>query len=135
MTVFKKILPFTKGQLISRANFEIFIWTKKWTKRFLYFCLASKMGQIGSFIYHLILHSCFDLAHFRELGQKYKNIFVWFMVQMKTSKYAFEINWPLDLAYIDLMCQPRRCLYFTTHKCTITKSLVRWGMKKTQLLS
>ena len=33
-------------------------------------------------------------AHFRELGQKYENIFVWFLVQMKTSKFAFEINWP-----------------------------------------
>ena len=34
----------------------------------------------------------FDLIHFRELGQKYKNIFVKFLVQMKTSKFAFEIN-------------------------------------------
>ena len=25
-----------KGQLISKANFEVFIWTKKWTKIFLY---------------------------------------------------------------------------------------------------
>ena len=29
---------FTKGQLISKANFEVFIWTKKRTKIFLYFC-------------------------------------------------------------------------------------------------
>ena len=36
-----------------------------------------------------------DLTHFRELGQKYKNIFVQFLVQMKTSKFAIEINWPL----------------------------------------
>ena len=28
----------TKGQLISEANFEVFIWTKKRTKIFLYFC-------------------------------------------------------------------------------------------------
>ena len=34
----------------------------------------------------------FDWTHFRELGQKYKNIFVQFLVQMKTSKFAFEIN-------------------------------------------
>ena len=33
-----------------------------------------------------------DLTHFRELGQKYKNIFVGFLVQMKTSKFDFEIN-------------------------------------------
>jgi hypothetical protein len=27
-----------KGQLISKANFEVFIWTKKQTKIFLYIC-------------------------------------------------------------------------------------------------
>ena len=27
-----------KGQLISKANFEVFIWTLKWTRLFLYFC-------------------------------------------------------------------------------------------------
>ena len=43
------------------------------------------------------MHSFFDLTHFRELGQKYKNIFLRFLVQMKTSKFAFEINWPLVL--------------------------------------
>ena len=32
---------------------------------------------------------------FRELGQTYNNIFFHFLVQMKTSKFAFEINWPL----------------------------------------
>ena len=48
------------------------------------------------------LHSFFDFTHFRELGQKYKNIFVQFLVQMKTSKFAFEINWPLvRLSYLD----------------------------------
>ena len=41
------------------------------------------------------MHSFFDFIHFRELGQKYKNIFVRFLVQMKTSKFAFEIIWPL----------------------------------------
>ena len=30
-----------------------------------------------------------------KIGQKYKNIFVVFMVQMKNEKFAFEINWPL----------------------------------------
>ena len=34
---------------------------------------------------------------------------------------------------VDLMCQPRRCLYFTIHKCTITKSLVRWGIYRKKL--
>ena len=31
-----------------------------------------------------------------KLGQKYKNIFVGFSVQMKTLKFAFKINWPLE---------------------------------------
>ena len=31
------------------------------------------------------------------LGQKYKNIFVGFLVQIKSLEFAFEINWPLRL--------------------------------------
>ena len=37
---------------------------------------------------------------------KYKNIFVGFLVQMKTLKFAFEINWPLLSISISL------CFYF-----------------------
>ena len=33
-----------------------------------------------------------------KLGQKYKNIFVGFLVQTKTLKFAFEINWPLGIS-------------------------------------
>ena len=33
---------------------------------------------------------------FLKLGQKYKNIFVGFLVQIKTLKFASEINLPLD---------------------------------------
>ena len=29
-------------------------------------------------------------------GHKYNNIFIRFLVQMKTSKFAYEINWPLN---------------------------------------
>ena len=32
----------TKVQLISKVNLEVFIWTKKWTKSFLYPCLCFK---------------------------------------------------------------------------------------------
>ena len=39
----------------------------------------------------------FDLTHFRELGQNYRNILVWFLVQIKTLKFASEINWPLQM--------------------------------------
>ena len=38
----------------------------------------------------------FDLTHFRELGQNYRNISVQFLVQMKTSELASEINWPIE---------------------------------------
>ena len=65
--------------------------------------LASKMGQIIKkwLIIMLIsdylssnnnLHSLFDLTYFREVGQKYRNIFVRVLVQMKTSKSLSEIN-------------------------------------------
>ena len=33
-----------------------------------------------------------------RLGEKYKNIFIWLLIQMKTSKFAFEINWPLGIS-------------------------------------
>ena len=42
-----------------------------------------------------LLHYCFDLTSSYRLGQKYKNIYVRFLVQMKTLKSPFEINWPL----------------------------------------
>ena len=45
-----------------------------------------------------LLHYFFDLTSFYRLGQKYKNIFVHFLVQMKTLKSPFEINWPLVIA-------------------------------------
>ena len=38
------------------------------------------------------LHSFCDLTHFRELGQKYKNNFIQFLIQIKTSKFAFKIT-------------------------------------------
>ena len=36
--IFMKYLAFLKGQLISKANSKLFIWTEKTTKMFLYFC-------------------------------------------------------------------------------------------------
>ena len=44
-----------------------------------------------------LLHYFFDLTSFYRLGQKYKTIFVRFLVQMKTLKNPFEINWPLGI--------------------------------------
>ena len=40
----------------------------------------------------------FDLTIFRELGQNYRNISAWFLVLIKTLKFASEINWPLLIA-------------------------------------
>ena len=42
----------SKGQLISKANFEVFIWTKKRTKYFYISALASKIGQIIKIMAH-----------------------------------------------------------------------------------
>ena len=36
------------------------------------------------------------MTHFRSLGQKSKNNFVRFLVQMRTRQFAFGIYWPLD---------------------------------------
>ena len=50
------------------------------------------------------------LTSFYRLGQKCKNIFVRFLIQMKTLKFAFEINWPLIIT---------RCafIYFQEKSC------------------
>ena len=40
--LFRKDNDSFKGQLISKANFKVFIWTKKPTKTFLYFCPSFK---------------------------------------------------------------------------------------------
>ena len=37
----------------------------------------------------------FDLTNFREVGEKYRNMFACFLVQMKTPKSYSEINLPL----------------------------------------
>ena len=61
------------------------------------------------------MHSFFDLTYFREVGQKYRNIFVRFLVQMKTSKNHSEIIWPLTpywleyLVYIILPVPQKLC--------------------------
>ena len=36
------------------------------------------------------------MTSFYLLGQKYKNIFVHFLMQMETLKFAFQIYWPLE---------------------------------------
>ena len=66
----------------------------------------------------------FDLAHFIELGQKYKNIFVRFLVQMETSKFAFEIIWPLEdyWRFKDCFSGPLEN-YSKFHECLYSKKL------------
>ena len=39
------------------------------------------------------------MTHFRELRQSYRNILVRFLVQMKTLKFACEINWPVPYLF------------------------------------
>ena len=52
-------------------------------------------NYLSSNIIICICFLTFDLTHFRELGQNYRNILVPFLVQIKTLKFASEINWPL----------------------------------------
>ena len=59
----------------------------------------------------------FSLTHFRELGQKYKNIFVRFLVQMKTSKFALEINWHLQSAIPYYLTQTVSSINFIFSDC------------------
>ena len=49
--------------------------------------------QLGGIQYNIF----FYLTHFRSLGQKSKNNFVRFLVQMRTRKFASEIYSPLQL--------------------------------------
>ena len=45
------------------------------------------------------------MAHFIELGQNYRNILVQFLVQIKTLKFACEINWPLVDETKSMLCR------------------------------
>ena len=45
--------------------------------------------------HHFFDYYVFDFTSFYRLGQKYKSIFVHFLAQMKSLKFAFKINWPL----------------------------------------
>ena len=60
------------------------------------FHLHQKMNK-NIFVF-LLLHFFFDLTSFYRQGQKYNNIFVHFLVQMKTWKSPFEINWRLPIS-------------------------------------
>ena len=49
-------------------------------------------------VFYLLFRPLFK--GFLKLVQKYKNIFVRFLVQMKTLKFSFKINWPLTFTFI-----------------------------------
>ena len=46
----------------------------------------------------IMSHYFYDLTHFKRLRQKYRNVFVYSLVQMNTSKSHSENNWPLVVA-------------------------------------
>ena len=71
-----------------------------------------------------LLHYFFDLTSFYRLGQKYKNIFVCFLVQMKTLKFAFEINWPLLVAIRNMVIQ---CMQLSQNvHINVVKIITNW---------
>ena len=92
---------------VSKFQKQIFLFSfepKNDQNYFLNSALASKMSQIKKMKAHYYInkgyliqwrHQFFYLTHFKTLGQKSKNNFVLFLVQMRTRKFAFEINWPL----------------------------------------
>ena len=60
---------------------------------------------------NIVICICFFIWPIRELGQKYKNI----LVQMKTLKFAFEINWPLESGKVLLLIgQPNSKTIYVT---------------------
>ena len=69
-----------------------------------------------------LLHYFFDLTSFYMLGQKYENVFVRFLVQMKTLKSPFEINWPLDLPILHRL----QSIFFMP-LTSVPTDLVNWG--------
>ena len=75
-----------KGQLISKCHFGVFKSTKK-TKNIFVMVMNLFWLSYTIFWFHLFFEA--------RPGQKYKNMFVCFLVQMKTLKFAFEIYWPL----------------------------------------
>ena len=52
------------------------------------------------------------MTYFREVGQKCSNIFVCFLVQMKTSKSHSEINWPLAESMEEVLSRSRTRIGF-----------------------
>ena len=96
---------YVKGQLISKGLFIVFICTKKCTKIFFYFCPSLlKKVKYKKYWYKVTLFFLI-WPFFQRLGQKYKNIYVRFVLQMKTLKSPFEINWPLEASgYVIVIC-------------------------------
>ena len=58
---------------------------------------------------------------FYRLGQKPKNNFVRFLVQMRTREFAFEINWPLK----GFAILPQTCCYL----CIAKIICIKFGVK------
>ena len=73
------------------------------------------------------------MCHFRSLGQKSKNNFVRFLVQMRTRKFAFDIYWPLQLLCSKWQKRSRRvqAAYYET-TCLVWVGIGR-GQKNKQM--
>ena len=62
-----------------------------------------------------------------KLGQKYKNIFVGFLVQMKTFKFAFEINRPLGFRCVQHL--KMTVIAFVKYLCVFGEKMATNGQK------
>ena len=91
------------GQLILKANFKVFI------------------------CFYFLFQPLF--RGFLKLGQKYKNIFVVFVVQIKTLKFAFKVNtWNL-LEYIGNQSNYINSVWFTIKKIRIYATTMQRAMR------
>ena len=117
-----------KGQLISKANFEVFILTKNQQK---YFCIsASISGQINEIqiLYydnnnHLVLIYLLFwplLGGFLKLGQKYKNISLIFWFKWKLQNLLSKLT---DLYIL----QTTVSYYSQPYTLSFYSSLAYWG--------
>ena len=66
----------------------------------------------------------FWLTSLLRLGQKYRNIFVRFLVQMKTLKFAFDIYWPL-------VCSVEDCFNFLWPFQNVRSNCDNFSVKQT----
>ena len=76
-----------------------------------------------------------DLNYFREVGQKYRNIFVHFLVQLKTSKSNSEIIWPLVAVILKKGKLFMNVTYIVIWRLSFKMYLRAWNIQECAMLA